>query len=143
MQFEVHGVLQTLFYNKYIDENQHCAECVLSCITCCSRWEMYLQWSLANKFRSCIVVLVYNAWFNYLSILLDHRVLRLTFIYINMYIIYHKMSTVRSPGLERQSSKREIVFCNTALGKDFSFCILASRIIQFVNRFYFYTSIEK
>ena len=76
-QFECHSILQTLYYNKYIDEVQHGAECMLSRVTMCSRWEMNLQWSIANKIRSCIIVLHCNVWSNYLSILFDRHVLRL------------------------------------------------------------------
>ena len=37
MQFDCRCILQTLFYNNYIDEVQHEAECMLSRITLCSR----------------------------------------------------------------------------------------------------------
>ena len=49
-QFKCHSVLQTLSYNKYIDDEvQHGAECMLSRITLCSWWEMNLPWSIVKK----------------------------------------------------------------------------------------------
>ena len=61
LRFECHSVLQTLSKNKFIDEVQHGADCMLSRITLCSRWEMNLQWSIAKRFIYCNVVLHLNA----------------------------------------------------------------------------------
>ena len=44
----------------YTDEVQYWAECIVSHIKLCSRWEMNLQWSIAKRFRY-IVLLFYIA----------------------------------------------------------------------------------
>ena len=47
---------------------------------------MNLQWSIAKRFRYCVIVLNCNAWSNYLSDF-DRHVARLMFIDINMDIL--------------------------------------------------------
>ena len=101
------------------------AECMLSCITLCLRWEMNLQWSIAKRLRYCIIVhiakydpTIYLIW--------PPRSTSNVYGYKYGYRLPLNIHSQKSPWLsrlDRQSSKPVVVGSSPAVDKFFfSFC---------------------
>ena len=113
------------------------AECMLSCITLCLRWEMNLQLSI-EKDPDIVLLFIIAMHDPTIYLIWPPRSTSNVYRYKYGYRLPLNIHSHKSPWLsrlERHSSKPEVVGSNPAVGKNFSFCNSRSlRVADTSNR---------